>query len=198
MSIILVNNDESNNETSLPTSLDDHINRIYESSAIIKTLIPDFNMFLNSIKTIINNYVLLNEAENEISFEILIENERGMKMFGIQIFSSNFLIPKVDPTTKFCNINGYSINNDLKLFSIDELNEETDTGLWKWCWQQWFVLCFNGDINVTGQRAIYCDYEGWFYSKNFTMTNWYGEFSLFRFLFCRRRLLIRLKEKIKR
>lgn len=230
MPIDLYDNDVESNEEQLTSTSSVHnkesedpltqeINNAYNQSKIINSLIPSLSRFKETILSIVSNSVTNSEIVQNgtrLSFEIISENERGVRICGIQLFSPLLLVPSVDPVSQFVDIKGCSIGDDLKIYSTNCIDAGYDDEMgekWRWCWGQWYVLCFDGDINVTcddeldevgdvvkgrkSSRALFCDYEGWFYARSFGGTKWHGEFSLMKGYFCRRRLLIRLKEKVR-
>lgn len=108
----------------------------------------------------------------EYSYDLLIENERGLIIFGLP-FYTKYMLP-FDPPN-FTNSRGSRINN-LKLFPLPDLN-------WRWTWSKWYVIM--NDDN---------DDQGWSYNWKFGSKNWRGEQKLGCFV--RRRIWLRLREKV--
>lgn len=129
--------------------------------------------FFNKIKRL-----LLDNKEYEFKFELVIENQRGFKMFGIPFFSSNGLLPLVDPSS-FQLINGQNlmlIDHSLDNLPLPDL-------YWEWEWDKWYVLMLD-DV----------DDQGWIYSKIlFKSRHWKGKYYFGNFI--RRRVWMRLRKR---
>ncbi|CAK7895919.1 hypothetical protein CAAN1_03S01090 [[Candida] anglica] len=124
----------------------------------------------------------------DIDFEFIIENQRGLKFFGIPLFSSKPLIPIVDPPN-FQSLNGNSILNAVELrndsihttltniYPLPDLN-------WEWTWDTWYVVMLY-DV----------DDQGWIYSGLlFNSKHWKGKYYFGNFV--RRRIWARLRNRI--
>lgn len=119
-------------------------------------------------------------ASFEYKLELVIENQRGLKMFGIPVFSDKSLVPLLDPSN-FQAIDGKNlrlINNNLHNLPLPGLN-------WQWDWDTWYILMLN-DV----------DDQGWIYSKwLFRSHHWKGKYYFGNFI--RRRVWIRLRKREK-
>lgn len=114
----------------------------------------------------------------EYKIELIIENQRGLKFFGIPLFSNNILLPIVDPSS-FQLLNGENlklIDNKLDNLPLPDLN-------WQWDWNDWYVLMLD-DV----------DDQGWIYSKIFFNSHhWKGKYYFGNFI--RRRVWMRLRRR---
>lgn len=114
----------------------------------------------------------------EYKIELIIENQRGLKFFGIPLFSNNSLLPIVDPSS-FQLLNGENlklIDNKLDNLPLPDLN-------WQWDWNDWYVLMLD-DV----------DDQGWIYSKIFFNSHhWKGKYYFGNFI--RRRVWMRLRRR---
>lgn len=113
----------------------------------------------------------------EYKYDIIIENQRGMKFFGIPLFSKNSLLP-FDPSN-YQLINGKNlklINNSINNYPLPDLN-------WVWHWKTWYILMIN-DV----------DDQGWIYSRfYFNSHHWKGKYYFGNFI--RRRIWVRLRTR---
>ncbi|ODV95489.1 hypothetical protein PACTADRAFT_26525, partial [Pachysolen tannophilus NRRL Y-2460] len=124
------------------------------------------------------NNLKLNSTHSDnldnIDYDIIAENQRGLIILGIPLFSKYSLVSPFDPPY-YQNVNGNSIN-DLSLYPLPDLN-------WKWSWDRWYVL-MNDDV----------DDKGFVYSAiNFNSVNWKGKYKFGNSI--RRRIWIRMREK---
>ncbi|ODV58805.1 Spo73p ASCRUDRAFT_38510, partial [Ascoidea rubescens DSM 1968] len=152
----------------------------------------------------LQKYLHLSEISNEKTyvFDIVVENERGSNFFGIPLFSKNFLIHGVDPSS-FSKSN----NTKKKLFHNKNTQQQvladyTTCGpgsknhrfnlklitlpdqSWEWSWKEWYVLKINDDV----------DENGWLYSRiRFNSKKWRGSHHFGNFV--RKRYWARLREK---
>ncbi|ODV66369.1 hypothetical protein HYPBUDRAFT_90278, partial [Hyphopichia burtonii NRRL Y-1933] len=110
-------------------------------------------------------------------FDFIIENQRGMKVFGIPLFSNKSLLPFIDPSN-YQHINGKTIllnYNKIENYPLPDL-------AWKWGWSNWYIYMVH-DV----------DDQGWIYSSlifNWKF-NWKGKYYFGNFI--RRRIWIRLR-----
>lgn len=129
--------------------------------------------FVSSVKKQIEKL-----SATEYCFEFVVENQRGMKFFGIPVFSNRSLIPLLDPPN-YQLLDGRSmilIHDNIDNYPLPDLN-------WKWSWSTWYVLMLN-DV----------DGHGWIYSHiNFSSKKWKGHYNFGNFV--RRRIWIRLRER---
>lgn len=114
--------------------------------------------------------------EKEYKIETLVENQRGIKILGITLFSSKSLIPLLDPSL-YLRLNGKQVR-----IPYDSLDNYVlpDFG-WKWTWSTWYVLMLNDT-----------DELGWLYLGVWGK-RWHGNY---RFGDCvRKRVWVRLRER---
>lgn len=112
----------------------------------------------------------------EYKIESLVENQRGIKLFGIALFSSKSLIPLLDPSP-YLRLNGRRVK--LPYDSLD--NYVLPDFDWKWTWSTWYVLMFND-----------ADELGWLYLGVWGK-RWHGKH---RFGDCvRKRVWLRMRER---
>lgn len=120
-------------------------------------------------------YAYQNEDQQ---FDFLVENQRGMKFFGIPLFSNRSLIPMVDPSTyQLLKGNGVTLSyNNMKNYPLPDLG-------WEWSWDEWYVLMAN-DV----------DDQGWIYSSIiFNSNHWKGKYRFGNFV--RRRVWMRMRNR---
>lgn len=116
--------------------------------------------------------------DDKHKLDIVIENQRGMKIFGIPLFSNNSLLPILDPSN-FQLLNG----GNIKLCYGNLINYPLPDIDWEWAWPKWYVLMLD-DV----------DDEGWIYSKMFFSNHhWKGKYYPGNFV--RRRIWIRMRQK---
>ncbi|ODQ80069.1 hypothetical protein BABINDRAFT_28536, partial [Babjeviella inositovora NRRL Y-12698] len=114
-------------------------------------------------------------------YDFVVENQRGMTLFGIPMFSKHSLLEPLDPPS-YQSVN---TNNDvlqgyhraiLELYPLPDL-------LWDWAWDSWCIL-MNNDV----------DDQGWIYLRFFFQSSlWHGKSKLGNFV--RRRIWVRLRVK---
>lgn len=118
-------------------------------------------------------------AATDYDYDFVVENQRGMKMFGIPLFLNKALIPVFDPATfQLANGKNLSINYDkIDNFHLPDLD-------WVWAWPKWYVLMLN-DV----------DDQGWLYlGISFRLRHhWKGKYYFGNFV--RRRIWVRLRQK---
>lgn len=119
-----------------------------------------------------------NKAQNntEYHIEALVENQRGLKVFGMPLFSRKSLIPYLDPPL-FMRLNGKQVRlpyDSLSNFVLPDFG-------WKWSWTLWYVLMMS-DV----------DELGWHY-LNVWGKWWHGKYRFGDTV--RRRVWIRMREK---
>lgn len=115
----------------------------------------------------------------ELAFDVIVENQRGMKLFGIPLFSGKSLFPLVDPSL-FERVEGTKVllNHDsISNYPLPDLD-------WVWVWDLWHVLMAN-DV----------DELGWVYLIKFLswLLHWHGKYYFGDFV--RRRLWVRLRKR---
>ncbi|OWB57640.1 hypothetical protein B5S28_g3602 [[Candida] boidinii] len=134
----------------------------------------------NNNLTELNNLegkLMIDLSDENYRYEVIIENQRGSSMFGVQKYSDKILMHKLDPS-KFQTLSGSRITS-LNLYPLAGID-------WKWSWDSWHALMIS-DV----------DQQGWLYSSlHFGGKKWKGFGSLGSFV--RRRIWIRLREKIPR
>ncbi|GMF48502.1 unnamed protein product [[Candida] boidinii] len=114
-------------------------------------------------------------SDENYRYEVIIENQRGSTMFGVQKYSDKILMHKLDPS-KFQTLSGSRITS-LNLYPLAGID-------WKWSWDSWHALMIS-DV----------DQQGWLYSSiHFGGKKWKGFGTLGSFV--RRRIWIRLREKL--
>lgn len=115
----------------------------------------------------------------DYDYDFVVENQRGMKVFGIPLFLNKALIPVFDPATfQLANGKNLAINYDnIDNFHLPDLD-------WAWAWPKWYVLMLN-DV----------DDQGWLYlGISFKLRHrWKGKYYFGNFV--RRRIWVRLRHK---
>lgn len=116
--------------------------------------------------------------EIEYAFEIIVEHQRGMKLFGIPLFSGKLLLPILDPP-EFLRLGGSKVilphgsKDNYPLPGLD----------WKWAWERWYILMLN-DV----------DECGWLYLLFWRIGScWHGKYYFGDFV--RKRLWVRLRKR---
>lgn len=117
------------------------------------------------------------EPGMEYAFQFIVENQRGMKVFGIPMFNGKSLIPGIDPPP-YLRVDGTRVNlsdNTIENYPLPDLN-------WRWAWELWYVLMLN-DV----------DESGWLYLSVFFRKglHWHGKCFVGNFV--RRRLWLRMR-----
>ncbi|OWB69938.1 hypothetical protein B5S30_g5377 [[Candida] boidinii] len=132
----------------------------------------------NNNLTELNNLqgkLMVDLSDENYRYEVIIENQRGSTMFGVQKYSDKILMHKLDPS-KFQTLSGSRITS-LNLYPLAGID-------WKWSWDSWHALMIS-DV----------DQQGWLYSSiHFGGKKWKGFGTLGSFV--RRRIWIRLREKL--
>lgn len=128
-------------------------------------------------------------TQSDLSYDLLVEHERGCTVFGYPLFSKTMLAPFIDPP-EFTNQYGLPVN-------VTQLGRNTSTGApmhnlalypleqarWKWKWDRWHVLMIGPDT----------DDQGWVYSGlRFGSKHWTGKYRFGNSV--RKRFWIRVKE----
>ncbi|CAX44272.1 conserved hypothetical protein [Candida dubliniensis CD36] len=110
-------------------------------------------------------------------FDFIVENERGIKLFGIPLFSHKSLWPIIDPSHYQTITNHHlSIPISLENYPLPDFN-------WEWVWSHWYVFMYN-DI----------DPHGWMYSTVFFQCKkWKGKYYFGNTV--RQRVWLRLRRK---
>lgn len=106
--------------------------------------------------------------EQGVDYDLVLENERGLTIFGLRLYAPRFL--PYDPA-QFTTPFGVPVNG-LALFPLP-------TADWHWLWDRWHVV-------MTGDT----DDQGWHYATRFEATTWRGRMP---FGWARRRVWIRLR-----
>lgn len=119
------------------------------------------------------------EKPIEYAFQIIVENQRGLKIFGIPCFNRKSLIPGLDPPP-FQRVDGTRVilsDDSIENYPLPDLN-------WRWAWDSWYVLMLN-DV----------DESGWMYLSAIFRKglHWHGKCLLGNFV--RRRLWLRLRTR---
>lgn len=123
----------------------------------------------------------------QAEFECVVENQRGLCIFGFPLFSGRSLIPMVDPPSFQLLNGGYVLqavekNNDYEsvhsslaaLYPLPDFN-------WEWSWDSWYVFML---YDVDDQGWIYLNLL--FSSKHWRGRDFFGS--------CvRRRIWVRLR-----
>ncbi|ANZ73554.1 BA75_00586T0 [Komagataella pastoris] len=105
-----------------------------------------------------------------LEYDMVIENQRGISLFGIPLYGGNSLVHPLDPPN-YETESGKPVN-DFELFPLPDLS-------WRWTWDKWRVLMI-GDL----------DEQGWSYAyTRFRSHRWRGIYRVNNFI--RRRLWIR-------
>ncbi|OUM55847.1 hypothetical protein BVG19_g5454 [[Candida] boidinii] len=132
----------------------------------------------NNNLTELNNLqgkLMVDLSDENYRYEVIIENQRGSTVFGVQKYSDKILMHKLDPS-KFQTLSGSRITS-LNLYPLAGID-------WKWSWDSWHALMIS-DV----------DQQGWLYSSiHFGGKKWKGFGTLGSFV--RRRIWIRLREKL--
>lgn len=114
----------------------------------------------------------------------LVENERGITLFGIPMFSSSLLMPHLDPTHwQIINVEDMKLKNigEHSLLSRGELYplaKSAHVG------EKWFVLMDFGD-------TVDMDDQGWLYSWSFDSSRWKSKHG-----FVRRRIWVKKDDQM--
>lgn len=145
------------------------------------SLLEANNFNTQSLSSVLSMHVLPEDDTIDIAFDVIIENQRGLKLFGIPLFSRKSLIPFLDPPL-FQRLDGLKVS--LSLGKIENY-PLPDFG-WQWSWHQWYVLMLN-DV----------DELGWVYLLIFLRLRlrWHGKYYFGDFV--RRRLWVRMLQREK-
>lgn len=112
----------------------------------------------------------------EYKFEALVENQRGLKFFGVPVFSGKSLLPFFDPP-RYLRLDGKRVK--LAYDSID--NFVLPDFEWTWTWSLWYVVMMR-DV----------DEMGWAYLSVWGKW-WHGQFRFGDSV--RRRVWVRLRQR---
>ncbi|QWW24009.1 hypothetical protein CA7LBN_002843 [Candidozyma auris] len=131
----------------------------------------------SGIDSALGGYEIPAEEGHEYAFQFIVENQRGMKFFGIPCFNKKSLIPVLDPP-QYTRIDGSRVtlsDEHIENYPLPDLG-------WKWGWDSWYVLMLN-DV----------DEQGWMYSSIVfrKRSHWHGKYYFGNFV--RRRLWVRLR-----
>ncbi|SGZ56994.1 CIC11C00000000198 [Sungouiella intermedia] len=147
-------------------------------------LLKENNFDTQTLGPLLFDHVLPQHVSPEnvdIAFDLIVENQRGLKLCGIPMFSRNSLIPFIDPPL-FQRIDGLTV-----LLPLDKIENYPlpDLG-WVWSWHKWYVLMLN-DV----------DDQGWMYQLVFLQLQlkWHGAYYFGDFV--RRRLWVRMRQREK-
>lgn len=127
--------------------------------------------------TDLSSLASFNSSIHPYQFDFIIEHERGIKLFGIPLFSHKSLWPIIDPS-HYQSISGkkLSIPISLENYPLPDFD-------WQWQWDRWYVFMFN-DV----------DPHGWMYSNVFFQcAKWKGKYYFGNTV--RKRIWIRLRKK---
>lgn len=127
--------------------------------------------------------------KRQFSYDLLIENERGLILFGYPLFNKNLLISNFDPPP-FTNIFNEKVNISHSGTSTGSITYNMNLipivngSNWSWSWDKWHILMLNDDI----------DDQGWLYSgvSFHSRVNWRGRYRIGDNV--RKRYWIRAKE----
>lgn len=114
----------------------------------------------------------------DFHFDVVLENQRGLKILGIPLFSRQSLMPCIDPPP-YQHLDGLPV-----LLAYDSIDNYAlpDFG-WSWLWDTWHVLMLN-DV----------DELGWAYLLLFLRSlKWHGKYYFGDFV--RRRMWIRMRQR---
>ena len=112
------------------------------------SLVEDFRVFKQFNDSI---------STTPYQFDFIIENERGIKIFGIPLFSHRSLLPIIDPSN-YQNINGKRLTVPLSKLENYPLPDSN----WEWEWSHWYVYMYKDVDPTAGCTRIFfqCD-NGW-------------------------------------
>lgn len=154
---------------------DGHIQLIQQLNSLLLSTSPTFSNVLSTLITYNQTLLPYN------AFDYVIENQRGMKMFGIPLFSNNSLLP-IDPK-RYQLVSGKSLSlseNKLENFLLPDLG-------WRWSWDVWYILMYN-DVDDEGWV-----YSHFFFNKGLSSGMWKGKYYFGNFV--RRRIWMRMRTR---
>ncbi|CCH60926.1 hypothetical protein TBLA_0D04300 [Henningerozyma blattae CBS 6284] len=142
------------------------------------------------------SYDMLNTFLNSTPYDILVQNERGVTLFGYPFFSTSFLLPGVDPPSYQLSLFDKStihtkrslvpLRNSSSLHSVTELYPVTTPLDAK---EKWYVsMDWSGEIK-SGTGLADVDDQGWTYAWSFIADRWKSSKGLVR-----RRIWVKLPE----
>ncbi|KAK6455974.1 sporulation-specific protein 73 [Scheffersomyces xylosifermentans] len=116
-------------------------------------------------------------------FDFVFENQRGMKLLGIPLYSKKSLLPIIDPST-YQSLTGKKLHvpfDDLINYPLPDFG-------WQWSWDTWYVLMYD-DV----------DDQGWVYSSllfnaHVSDGKWKGKYYFGNFV--RRRIWVRMRQSM--
>lgn len=112
--------------------------------------------------------------DENVKYEIIIENQRGVTLFGSKFYGKQSVLYPIDPP-KYQTLTGKNLTN---LAMYPEPGHD-----WNWRWKHWHVMMIN-DV----------DEEGWIYSAiRFGSYKWSGVGKFGNFV--RRRIWVRMAER---
>jgi hypothetical protein len=165
------------------------VNARFESFPQIKALreLIKSNLIPGPLTDAILKQLLDHAGTLQAEFEYVIENQRGLCIFGFPLFSGRSLIPMVDPPSFQLLNGGYVLqavekNNNYEsvhsslaaLYPLPDFN-------WEWSWDSWYVFML---YDVDDQGWIYLNLL--FSSKHWRGRDFFGS--------CvRRRIWVRLR-----
>lgn len=116
----------------------------------------------------------------EVTFELIIENQRGVKLCGIPMFSKNSLFPHLDPPP-FQRLDGLKV-----VLSLGKIENYPlpDLG-WRWTWHKWYVLMLD-DVDDLGWVYLLIFLRMWL--------KWHGTYYFGDFV--RRRVWVRMRQRV--
>lgn len=130
--------------------------------------------------TLLANALPHHSTQNvDVTFDLIVENQRGLKLCGIAMFGGNSLIPFFDPPL-FQRLDGLKIL--LPLGKIENY-PLPDLG-WSWAWHKWYVLMLN-DVDELGWVYLLIFFRKWL--------KWHGTYYFGDFV--RRRLWVRMRQR---
>lgn len=139
------------------------------------SLLQTNHLSLGSLECMLDSY---RDDRYDLYFDVVVENQRGVKFFAIPLFSSRSLMPCFDPP-QYQNWDGLPLM--LSYNSMD--NYALPDFCWRWLWDAWHVLMLN-DV----------DDQGWGYLFMFQgLPLWHGKYYFGDFV--RRRTWIRMRHR---
>ncbi|OBA21009.1 hypothetical protein METBIDRAFT_41268 [Metschnikowia bicuspidata var. bicuspidata NRRL YB-4993] len=117
-------------------------------------------------------------ANFEHAFDVIVENQRGVKLLGIPLFSGKSLLPLMDPPM-YQRLDGVKVT-----LAHEAMANYPLPGVdWHWSWALWYVLMLY-DV----------DESGWLYLTFWRPTSsWHGRYHVSDFV--RRRLWVRRRHR---
>lgn len=144
--------------------------------AAFKQLLAENNFNTVDLRDMLSRYGGVIDPDAEYAFDIVVENQRGLKLFGVAHYSHKSLFPVIDPPP-YQRLDGLTVllnYNSISNYPLPDLG-------WLWAWEQWYVLMLN-DV----------DESGWVYLFMFAKwSRWHGKYYWGDYV--RRRLWVRMR-----